>query len=315
MSLNSIKNLIDNFLFAPASPYPVAAFRIFFGLMILQNALLLLPDIILWYGKDGIFLDRTNTVLEPFVSLNILNLIPGDNNWLIAVFTIYIIASITLTIGYKSRISSIIVWLVFVSLYHRNCYLLNSGDTFIRVIAFWLMFAPTGAAWSLDHFLRQKKHGAKFNELVPNWGLRCLQMQFCFVYYHAVVTKAPGWPWVYGTAVYISSRLEGLARFPLFISPEIFAISKLISWATLLIEFALFTFIWIKELRYYVMALAICMHLTIDWSMNIPQFEWMMVGTMLLFVYPKDFAKLEEAITSRLHHTNASERARLQSQD
>lgn len=296
MSVISIGKAIDHFLFAPTSPYPVAAFRILFGLVLLQQCIFIAPDLYNWYGSKGLVNAETVALNNPYINLNILNAFPGNDLWLTAVYSVYVTALVAFTLGFKSRISSILVYVIFVSLYHRDPYLLNSGDTLVRAMSFWLVFAPTGAAWSLDHRLKVKEYGFEFTELTPAWGLRCLQLQFCCVYFHAVITKLPGWVWVNGTAVYIASRIEALMKFPLIPEPEHLFISQAISWMTLIIETALFSLIWLRELRYYVLGLGICMHLTIDWCMNIPQFEWLMIAAMVLFVYPGDL----ECATKRI---------------
>ncbi|MBI1269048.1 hypothetical protein GC174_01300 [bacterium] len=293
MSIKTISRAVDLFLFAPTSPYPVAAFRILFGLLLLQHCLFIYPDLYNWYGAKSITLAETVDLNNIYVCLNLFNFFPGNDLWLTVIYSVYVLAALALTLGYRSRIASILIYLIFVSLYHRNPYLLNSGDTLVRVMSFWMIFAPTGAAWSLDHRRKVKKYGFEFSELTPSWGLRCLQLQFCCVYFHAVITKLPGWVWVNGTAVYIASRIEALMKFPLIPEPEHLLISQAISWMTLMIEAALFSLIWLRELRYYVLALGLCMHLTIDWCMNIPQFEWLMIASMVLFVYPVD---LESAL-------------------
>lgn len=300
MSLKTILSSFDRFLFSPVSPYPVAAFRVLFGLLLLQHSILIFPDLYNWYGTEALVSYRSISQNNPFVSLNLFALAPDNDAWLTTIYTVYVISVVSFILGFKSRVAAVLIYLTFVSFYHRNPYLLNSGDTFIRVISFWLVFAPTGAAWSLDHRAKVKRLGAEYSELVPAWGMRCLQIQFCCVYFHAVITKLPGWVWVNGTAVYISSRLEALMKFPLVPSPELFKISQLITWMTLVIETSLFTLIWIREFRYYVIGFGICMHLTIDWCMNIPQFEWLMVATMVLFVFPSDLHRFNTFIDAAL---------------
>ncbi len=67
---------------------------------------------------------------------------------------------------------------------------------------------------------------------------------------------------------------------------------KLLTWTTLVVEFSLCFLIWFKPIRYYVIALGIIMHLVIDWSMLIPQFEWIMIASYILFIEPDDLQKL-----------------------
>lgn len=301
MSLDTIKSGIDRFLFAPVSPYPVAAFRVLFGLLLLQNALFIYPDLLTWLGREGIISYQSVSMgLEKNVVLNIFNFQPGNDTWVLTVFGAYVVASVLLTIGFQTRLASIVVYLYLVSLYHRDPFLLNSGDTLMRSTAFFMMFAPAGGAWSVDHWLRKRSLEADYCELVSAWGMRCLQLQICAVYYDAFFAKSPGWVWVLGSAVYLASRIEPLARFPLPISPESFEVSRLVTWGTLFIEFILFSFIWIRQLRYYVLALGIIMHLVIDWTMNIPQFEWLMITLYIVFVYPVDLDRIISPAIARL---------------
>lgn len=44
--------------------------------------------------------------------------------------------------------------------------------------------------------------------------------------------------------------------------------------------------VWIRELRYPVLALGLAMHLTMDWFMNLHLFGATMIASLLLFVDP-----------------------------
>ena len=58
----------------------------------------------------------------------------------------------------------------------RNPWVLNSGDLLLHVLAFYVMLAPTGAALSVDRWLKER--GGLF-DFPPRsvWPLRLMQIQ------------------------------------------------------------------------------------------------------------------------------------------
>ena len=55
-----------------------------------------------------------------------------------------------LILGYRTRVSTAIGWLVIGSIQSRNQLLLQHGDYLLRLLLFWSMFLPLGARFSLD---------------------------------------------------------------------------------------------------------------------------------------------------------------------
>lgn len=294
MSLKQIVAAWDQFWFSNGSPLPVAVFRITFGLLVLIHALLLVPDMYVWFGNRGAL--TYQTVVDwanHLVTLNILNLFPGSDQWMVCVIAILMVAAISLMVGFKSRIASTVVFLCLTSLYHRNPFIYNSGDTYMRVAAFWMIFADSGAMLSVDNMLRRRQLGvaqvaANIIPEVSMWPLRLLQIHMVGVYCHTYFKKVVGDVWVNGEAVYYSSRIEDLYRLPIPFIFDNMLICQILTYGTLVIEFSLFTLIWIKEFRYWLLACATIMHLVIEYHMNIPEFEWWMITSYVLFVYPHD---------------------------
>ena len=53
----SLKDIIrgwNRFFFEPQSPLPIALFRILFGLVIIANHALLIPDVDDWFSNEGV---------------------------------------------------------------------------------------------------------------------------------------------------------------------------------------------------------------------------------------------------------------------
>lgn len=298
MKIGSIVESWDRFFFSRVSPYPVAAFRILQGMMYLQFALSLAPDLLVWFGVHGIVREET-LFTDGINKLNVLSFFPTSDTWVYAVWIGLIASAFCMMIGFQTRMASVIIFLVLATYANRDGYLFNAGDTFLRSSAFWLVFAPSNEVWSVDSWLKNSKNrkiGYAYDPLISAWAWRALQIQMCLVYYSAFFAKTHGWFWSVGEAVYIAARFESLARFPMPFSFDDVLISQFFSYGTLAVEFALFTLIWVKELRYYVIACGLCLHLTIDWVMSIPMFEWMMIVAFVLFVEPEDLVKAGDII-------------------
>ncbi len=54
----------------------------------------------------------------------------------------------------------------------------------------------------------------------------------------------------------------------------------------------MFTLVWIKEIRYFVLAAALILHLGIDLAINLPVFEWAFIFALVTFVEPEDIRKI-----------------------
>jgi hypothetical protein len=287
----------NRFWFKPISTRPLGVFRIFFGLLLIQNALLLIPDLFVWLGKDGVVSAATFNAWTPGVRLNILNLYPDSDLWLSIVFLTFFIATIFFTVGFFTRISTIVIFLCLISFHGRNYLIINSGDTLMRLLSLWLIFSPAGKSFSVDQQLeniKQRKQGTlnqQKNEAEP-WAQRLMQINITLVYAQTFFKKIVGTVWQNGTAVYFSSHFTEMHHLPTYYIFDHMWTIQLLTWSTLAIEFSLGFLIWFRPIRYYIILLGVVMHLTIDWSMLIPQFQWLMIFGYILFIEPDDLDRL-----------------------
>jgi hypothetical protein len=63
---------------------------------------------------------------------------------------------------------------------------------------------------------------------------------------------------------------------------------KIGSWSALAREFSLGVLIWMKRLRYPLLALGVLFHLWLEYSLNVPLFQWGIRSAYVLFIDPKD---------------------------
>jgi len=300
MSVKSLVKAWNDFFFKPASPLPIAVFRIFFALLVIADLLLLSPDWLAWFGQDAWVSMATVHKLEPGVRINLFMLMPPGNLWPEVLFCVFLAFAIFLLAGFMTRASSIAVFVCLASIQQRNPYIIHPGDTFMRVAAFFLMFAPAGAALSIDRLIRVRR-GKEGPEIAPRspWAQRMIQFELALAYLIACWWKSMGPDWVDGTALYYVWHLDQFRRFPVPAFLQQMAAVRIESWLTMAIEFALGVFVWFKELRYPVLLLGLLLHLGIEYSMNVPLFEWALLSAYVLFVDPADLQRAIQWVRGR----------------
>jgi hypothetical protein len=302
MTLQSLVDLWNKFFFAPRSPTPVCLFRIVYGSMVIATLVLLHRQWLDWYGVHAWMSLSTMHHLEPGTRLNLFDLVPQNDYWIRGLFWFSLLSAILLTLGFLTRLSTVSVFLCLTSIDQRNLYIAHGGDVFLRVAGFFLMFAPAGAAFSLDRVLRirQGKESPQVQPTSP-WAQRMIQFELALMYFMSFWSKAMGAPWVNGTALYYVVHLNEMQRFPL---PQWIAhpaILKLGTWLTLALEFSLGVLIWIKEFRYPLLLLGLCFHLCLEYSLNVPMFQWDILSAYILFVDPADIARAQNWMRNLPH--------------
>ncbi|HXP78883.1 MAG TPA: HTTM domain-containing protein [Verrucomicrobiae bacterium] len=291
MTLRGLFRSWNEFFYKPQSPSPVCLFRIFYGVIILADLLMLRPEWLMWYGPHAFTTLNTTHFLFRGPSMSLFELLPQTDLAINTFFWVFLFCTVCLTVGFMTRFTAVAVYLCLGSIEMRNGFILNSGDTLMLVCGFFLMFAPSGALFSVDHWLRVRRGRVDAGvPLCSPWAQRMLQIQTAVVYFATFYWKTLGILWINGTAVYYALRLDDFHRFPLPPLHNLFLI-KTLTWSTLAIEFALGVLIWFKETRYPVLLAGICLHIGIEYAMNIPLFEWMIVATYINFVEPEDLSR------------------------
>ncbi len=292
MSVRTVIGAWNKFFFEPQSPIPIALFRILYGIVVIANLLLMRPDWLAWYGVHSWVTLPTVHQLEPGMRLNLFSLIPQSDRWIEALFWVFLISAVLLTIGFLTRTSSLAVFLCLASIQQRNLFILHHGDTFLRVTGFFLIFAPASAALSVDRRVRVWR-GKEGSQILPRspWAQRMIQFELTLLYFVAFWWKSLGPTWVNGTALYYVSHLHEIHRFPIpawFQNP---LPMKLGTWLTLALEFSLGVLIWFRELRYPLLLLGVFFHLFLEYWLNVPMFQWDVLTAYVLFIDAADLIR------------------------
>jgi HTTM domain len=271
----------SGFFFEPTPTSTLALVRIALGVVVLGWALSMAGDIFAFFGPDGVQPRQPGGA----GAWGLLGFGGGD----VAVGLLYsalILAAIALVLGIHTRLAAVVTFLALLSFERRSPFVINAGDQLLRVIAFYLMLAPAGAALSVDRWRRGLSLW-EFPRRAP-WALRLIQLQLSIVYLAAVWAKVRGTTWNDGTAVSYALRLVDLERFPVpaFV-PTTPGISALLTYGTLGIELSVAILVWNRRLRPWVLALGVLMHLGIDWSLRVGFFSLAVFVMYAAFIPPE----------------------------
>src|SRR5207244_2703431 len=139
-----------------------------------------------------------------------------DPVWIWVVHGCMLAAVFLFTIGFCTRITSVLTWLGMLCYIQRAPTSLFGMDTIMNVVVLYLMIGPSGAALSVDRLINHywatrqalRRH-LTAPELLPpapqvsaNLALRLLQVHICIIYAASGLSKLQGPAWWSGMAVW-----------------------------------------------------------------------------------------------------------------
>ena len=154
--------------------------------------------------------------------------------------------------GVLSRVTGLIAWLMMSSVYNHNTLYMEGTDTVYRSFWFILLFARTGAAWSVDNLVRcwWLRRRGRLQEvglppspgrrpvyaLIPSWPRYLMMGQLIAIYTSTGMVKT-GSVWEKGDALYYSLNLDHFYRFELWTQMVSASLGtnlfKVMTWVTL----------------------------------------------------------------------------------
>lgn len=290
MPLQQVIDAWNLFFHAEVSCATLVIFRIAIGFLLLANGLLLIPLIDDYFSEDGVWPTAAWLRQTGRSRFCVLTMLPPTTSSFRLLLLVHFVASLGFLVGFHFRICAVVVFLTLVSIHHRNAYILSSGDTLLRLLLFLTCFSDANGGLSVDAWCAGKSV-KEFASTDP-WPMRLMQIQICIVYLRTVFWKLRGRMWWDGTAAWYPLWVDAYVRFRpprFFLKPTFIRIA---TWGTLIEELALATLIWIRELRYPMLLSGIALHLMLDIIMNLQLFSWIMICSLLLFIFPDDAAWL-----------------------
>lgn len=253
----------------------LAAFRVGLAVAILGDLLIRARDLRMFYTDAGVFPRTLYWERFDFPGMVSLHLLRGEPLFIGALFAVAAVAALCLLVGYRTRLATVVSWVLLASLQTRTPIVLQGGDVLFRMLAFWAMFLPLEAEWSVDRALSA---GEPPPRRVASVATFALAVQVGLVYLFSVLVKtAPEWrhDW---SAVHFSLQLD---QFLTPFGAVLFSLTPLLpllTVGTLIIESAipllLFSPLGGMAARSVAALLLFFLHLGLGLSLALGPFPW-----------------------------------------
>jgi hypothetical protein len=305
----------DHWLFDGCDPRMCSVLRIACATLLIVYLSMWWQEAELWFTDQGMVRAATMIEISNGGNPSLLYWLPNDP-WVVKLcLALCLGQTLLLGLGVWSRFQAACIFVWLLSFQHRNLLICDGQDVLLRLLVFYLIFMPTDYAWSLGTWWRSRSDKARSDQVLsavasrcakPSaWGLRLVQLQITAIYFSTAWEKFQGVTWRDGTALFYVARMDDLyGRFPLpdylFETPWILAA---MTWGVLLLEAVLPLLLWIKATRPWGLLAAAGLHLSIEATMHIYLFEWLMLICLLSFVDPKWFVKAPSSRITKLSLT------------
>jgi vitamin K-dependent gamma-carboxylase-like protein len=271
--------------------------RISIGLYCLIHFISLLPDINLFLSVNGIIAPDIADVRSSSIVPNIFTLAKffgyttttiGYTSAiivLIKVFSVtYIIALISLILGFFTRISAALATFLHLVLLNSIVLYVYGVDYFCSILLFYCILFPVGKLVSADAMMFKNR---KVNRPFANYCLLLIQTHISFSYFIGGFDKSLGINWWNGESVW---KAIHLIETPQTINVDFLAkthVFVIIGWVTIMIELFYALFMNIKKTRRFWLFLVVGMHLSIALFLGLYFFStFMIILNISIFYLP-----------------------------
>lgn len=177
----------------------LALFRIVLGLILLFDLFLRFDHLTEDYSDNGYlpraelraYFDNLQDFEVPLLNKTVpfwsFHFLSGSPDVQQILFAVQALAGLCFLLGWQTRIATIVSWLLLVSLHIRNPFILNGGDTLVRMFLFWGMFLPLGERWSLDRIMQVESKPQR--KLILSGASFALIVQLCLMYFFTGIAK------------------------------------------------------------------------------------------------------------------------------
>lgn len=279
--------------------------RILYGIGILFLLVPSAPDRSFLWGAASFWVDP-EAKRRGFIVFDLL--LPKDAPVLFDIAFFGLIAlAVLFTLGWRTRVVLPIMLLLLMSLQANNPYVLNGGDTLMRLTLLFMLFANLSEHYSFDA-LRRRRRGRAPKRLMPDYiansahnvGLILCWFQIIVVYVTSGVWKLSGGEWLDGTALFYALRLDVFMTYPM--------VHEMLWQSSLLIYLATFIALWAQTLfplallwrptRIFVLISLMFMHFGIAALMGLWPFSLAMIALDMLFIRDSTWVSLGARLRS-----------------
>lgn len=203
-------------------------------------------------------------------------------------------------VGYRTRLATLVSWILLISLQNRNPLIGQGGDDLLRMLLFWGFFLPWGRVWSRD--ARGQPLPASY--AYCSAATVAYVVQLALLYWCTALLKS-GREWTHdGTALYYALSLDqillpgGRLLYP---HPDLLRFLTFATWYTeLLLPFALFVPFKVAWWRFLVIGILTGFHVGISLTLFVGIFFIINFVSLLGLLPPAAFDWLTPRLTRRV---------------
>lgn len=311
-----VVTIIEEWLLgAKRAQYGLAVARILLGLTVIGTVLSNLPTLWYTFGSGAAWTGQLEFPTSSFATIppfSFVNQAAHSDTGLLLVAVALIVCGLLFTIGYRTKLVMIPLFVLWVGFLSINTYVQDQSDNLTRITLIALFFTALSDRWSLDARRRNRHRGEdatavvrlwRFQRVLPTWFTNLLHnlavvtiiCQLCFVYASGGLFKAGGVPWQDGTAVYDPLMTQRFGTWPI-LSDLVTTWGPGVAIATLgtvLIQ-ASFPFLMVHRFtRIFGLLVILGFHIGIGVLMGLPWFSLSMVALDAVFIRDVTWKKLE----------------------
>jgi hypothetical protein len=272
---------VSHFVSAPASPRPLAVFRIGIAAVLLLQALAVAATLTELYGEKGIIPWTLGEASAPegmprvrWVAQLLRPYGVSADTCLRGVFLAHVAGLAALLVGWHTRLAAVLAWLTHLALTVSGNASIYGVDQFAVIALFYCVCLPVGQALSADRLANratgEPSAGARL-------GLRLLQLHLCVVYLASGIEKAAGEEWWNGEAIWRAVNWPLMELVPVGWLAYVPWLARLICWGTLLVEVGYPLFMWLPRTRKWWVAATVGLHLGIAVMLGLVFFAAVMI--------------------------------------
>lgn len=264
----------------------LSLFRILLAVTLILDTLNRIYRVPEFYSDHGI-VPRELVNLGQFDSVYHFQLMfLSGNEWFSYLFLgILLVCSVLLLIGFKTRITTFICWLLLCSVIIRDPLTTHAGDTLLIVLLLWSLFLPLGNWLSLDSY--RNKHQKYRTKQAFSAATIAMYVQISLVYIMSGIFKSNYDSWTSGEHLY-----NTLSRFD-FVEPLAFVIYPYEQLLNFLTHFTLylelfgpllfFIPVWFLFFRVFGIFLFVILQISIGLTMDVGLFPLVSSAGVLVF--------------------------------
>ena len=292
---------LHSWMFGFGSPVTIGVVRMIVGTLALINLAMVAVDFEAWFTERGYYpIELLDHWYSDFSKISLLQNVTNDS--VTALFYgLTMLAALMTALGLFSRVSTVALLVGLVSIHHRSPEILNSGDTLLRAMVFYVALSPSGDACSIDRLIKLWRGTVeRVHREVSLWPQRMMQIQLAIMYFTTVWLKSFGDWWLDGTATWYVPQLQEFDRFPTPAWIDQPPFLQMSTYGSLFIEVSLATLVFYRPTRKAVLLLGLGLHAVIEYRFNIPLFGLIVTACYISHYEGHELTAWAERIGKRL---------------